>query len=149
VPDCDSVFYGLRCCLKCSSYLRIPFAVLLPSNLAPRIADASQFDNQPDLRGAYKNAGKIIYLDIDQIWIKSGSSVTYPHLLTSPASPCPPPRDILYYPSPEFAHDHDGWKNAQDNEPEFFKTLDPASLALCNGLTVYKDADFPSRIVVP
>jgi hypothetical protein len=41
------------------------------------------------------------------------------------------------------------WKNAQDNEPDFFKSLDPDSLALCNGLTVYKDADCPSRILVP
>jgi hypothetical protein len=41
------------------------------------------------------------------------------------------------------------WKNAQDTELDFFQTLNPDSLALCDGLTVYKDADFPSRILVP
>jgi hypothetical protein len=41
------------------------------------------------------------------------------------------------------------WKHAQDNEPDFLSTLDPDTLATCNGLTVYKDADFPSRILVP
>jgi hypothetical protein len=41
------------------------------------------------------------------------------------------------------------WKHAQDTEPDFLQALDPASLALCNGLTVFKDPDFPSRILVP
>jgi hypothetical protein len=31
----------------------------------------------------------------------------------------------------------------------FFTTLDPDSLATCNGLTIYKEPDFPSRILVP
>ncbi len=31
----------------------IPFAILLPSDLAPRIADAHQFDDQPDLQSIY------------------------------------------------------------------------------------------------
>ncbi len=47
----------------------IPFAVLLPSDLAPRIADADQFDGQPDLQDTYKSAGKLMFLDGDQIWI--------------------------------------------------------------------------------
>jgi hypothetical protein len=37
----------------------------------------------------------------------------------------------------------------QDTDTVFFQALDPDSLATCNGLTVYKDPDFPSRIVVP
>ncbi len=41
------------------------------------------------------------------------------------------------------------WKHAQDNEPAFLALLDPDSLANCNGLTVFKDADFASRILVP
>ena len=47
----------------------IPFAVLLPSDLAPRIADADQFDGQPNLLETYKSAGKIMFLDSDQLWI--------------------------------------------------------------------------------
>jgi hypothetical protein len=47
----------------------IPFAVLLPSDLAPRVADADQFDGQPDLHETYKSAGKIMFLDSDQLWI--------------------------------------------------------------------------------
>jgi hypothetical protein len=43
----------------------IPFAVLLPSNLAPRIADAHQFDDQPDLGDLYKQTRKIMFLDSD------------------------------------------------------------------------------------
>jgi hypothetical protein len=41
------------------------------------------------------------------------------------------------------------WKHAQDTEPDFLQALDPDSLALCNGLTVFKDSTFPSRILVP
>jgi hypothetical protein len=41
------------------------------------------------------------------------------------------------------------WKHAQDTEPEFLQTPDPASLATCNGLAIYEDATFPSRILVP
>ncbi len=45
----------------------IPFAVLLPSDLASRVADANQFVDQPDLRAAYDNTGKIMFLDSDHI----------------------------------------------------------------------------------
>ncbi len=41
------------------------------------------------------------------------------------------------------------WKYAQDNESEFLQTLDPDALAKCNGLTIFKDPTFPSRILVP
>jgi hypothetical protein len=43
----------------------IPFAVLLPSDLAPRVPDADQFDGQPDLHAPYTSAGKIMFLDSD------------------------------------------------------------------------------------
>ncbi len=46
----------------------IPFALLLPSDLAPRIADAGQFLDQPDLNASYKQAGKIMFLDSDYLW---------------------------------------------------------------------------------
>jgi hypothetical protein len=43
----------------------------------------------------------------------------------------------------------DEWRQAQQNEPDFLTLLVPNSLALCNGLTLFKDADFPARILVP
>jgi hypothetical protein len=41
------------------------------------------------------------------------------------------------------------WKHAQDIHPDFLQALDPDTIATCNGLSVYKDKDFPSRILVP
>jgi hypothetical protein len=46
----------------------IPFAVLLPSDLAPRIADSGHFDDQPDLTTQYATGGKLMFLDSDQMW---------------------------------------------------------------------------------
>jgi hypothetical protein len=46
----------------------IPFAVLLPAELAPRIADEGHFPDQPDLAHLYTNGGKIMFLDSDQLW---------------------------------------------------------------------------------
>jgi hypothetical protein len=43
----------------------IPFALLLPAGLAPRIAADGQFDDQPDLREAYLKGGKMMFLDSD------------------------------------------------------------------------------------
>ncbi len=43
----------------------------------------------------------------------------------------------------------DEWRQVQKLEPEFLTLLDPDSLANCNGLTVFKSPDFPSRILVP
>ncbi len=53
--------------------------------------------------------------------------------------------DRTYHPPSTIAD----WKNAQDTEPDFLQLLDPDTLAHCNGLSVLKDADFPSRILVP
>jgi hypothetical protein len=47
----------------------IPFAILLTSDLAPRIADARQFDDQPDLQSLYAKTGKIMFLDSDHLLI--------------------------------------------------------------------------------
>ncbi len=130
----------------------IPFAVLLPSDLAPHIAAHNQFEDQPDLRDAYKSAGKIMFLDSEQIWIIGNVPTLqhfhhiYSHVLQRPAPLLEIFANTLHPNLPTTIID---WKNAQDNEPEFFTTLDPDSLAHCNGLTIYKDADFPSRIIVP
>ncbi len=130
----------------------IPFAVLLPSDPAPRIADAHQFDDQPDLCDLYKQTGKMMFLDSDQIWI--AGHIAHLHnfhrihaqVLQRPAPLLEIFNNTLHPNLPTTMLD---WKHAQNTEPDFLKTLDPDSIAHCNGLTVYKDVDFPSRILVP
>ncbi len=41
------------------------------------------------------------------------------------------------------------WKAAQHADPAFLDAIPPESLLLCDGLSLHKDADFPSRILVP
>ena len=41
------------------------------------------------------------------------------------------------------------WKQAQADDPAFLDAIPPASLLLCEGLTLFKDPDFPSCILVP
>jgi hypothetical protein len=94
-----------------------------------------------------------MFLDSDQIWIV-GNIAPLHHFHRIHA------QKVLHRPAPLLATLSNTfhpnlpttimkWKHAQDNEPDFLTTLAPDSLALCNGLTVYKDADFPSRILVP
>ena len=130
----------------------IPFAVLLPSDLAPRIADANQFDDQPDLQNAYNETGKIMFLDSDQIWIIGNVPDLllfhriYSQVLLRPAPLLTTFANTLH---PNLPTTLDEWKHAQDNTPAFLQDLDPDSLASINGLTVFKTPDFPSRILVP
>ncbi len=72
-----------------------------------------------------------------------------PHLLSSVAAPRPTTRDLPTTIHPNLPSTLEDWKHAQDNDPAFLQTLDPDLLANCNGLTIYKDADFNSRILVP
>jgi hypothetical protein len=130
----------------------IPFALLLPSDLAPRIADDDQFEGQPCLRNLYQHGGKIMFLDSDFLWfignvpdladfsqIFSQVLDRSPPLLSSFASS----RD------PTLPSSLQDWKAAQLADPACLDSLDPDSLASCNGLHVYRDPDFPSRILVP
>ncbi len=41
------------------------------------------------------------------------------------------------------------WTLAQHDDPQFTADLNPDSLFSHNNLTLYRDPDFPSRIVVP
>jgi hypothetical protein len=130
----------------------IPFAVLLPSDLAPRIADAHQFDDQPDLDDLFKQTGKIMFLDSDQIWIVGNiAQLHHFHRIHAQVLQRPAPLLEIFNNTihPNLPTTLLDWKHAQNTEPDFFKTLDPDSIAHCNGLTVYKDVDFPSRIIVP
>jgi hypothetical protein len=93
-----------------------------------------------------------MFLDSDQIWIIGNVPnlqhfhPIYSHVLHRPTPLLETFVNTLHPNLPTTMTD---WKNAQDNEHDFFTALDPDSLALCNGLTVYKDADFPSHILVP
>ncbi len=121
----------------------IPFAILLPADLAPRIADANQFPDQPDLQAAYKQAGKIMFLDSDHLWflgnIPSLSNFfkIFSHVLDRPSPLLSHYAGTLPTPVPTTL---DEWKQAQLSEPDFLTPLDPNSLANCNGLTVFKSA---------
>jgi hypothetical protein len=130
----------------------IPFAILLPADLAPRIAAPNQFPDQPDLPEAYKHAGKIMFLDSDHLSFLGNMpslakfSKIFSHVLDRPSPLLSHYAGTLPTPVPTTL---DEWKQAQLSEPDFLTTLDPNSLANCNGLTVFKSADFPSRILVP
>jgi transposase InsO family protein len=131
---------------------KIPFAILVPSDLAPRIAQPNQFESQPDLAEPYTTAGKIMFLDSDHLWIMGNIpslqsfSKIYSQVLTRPSPLLELFGTTLHPNLPSTLMD---WKHAQDNEPEFLQTLNPESLAKCNGLTIFKDPTFPSRILVP
>jgi hypothetical protein len=69
----------------------IPFALLLPSDLAPRIADADHFEGQPCLHDLYQHGGKIMFLDSDFLWFignvpdLSDFSQIFAHVLDCPS----------------------------------------------------------------
>jgi hypothetical protein len=130
----------------------IPFAVLLPAELAPRIADDGHFPDQPDLAHLYRNGGKIMFLDSDQLWFVGNlpSLQQYSKICAQ----------ILQRSSPlleHFTSSRDptlpttiaAWKQAQSEDPAFLADIPLDSLLLCYGLNLFKDPDFPSRILVP
>ncbi len=131
---------------------KIPFAILVPSDLAPRIAQPNQFESQPDLAEPYATAGKIMFLDSDHLWVTGNIpslqsfSKIYSQVLDRPSPLIELFGTTLHPNLPSTLMD---WKHTQDTEPEFLQALDPNSLAKCNGLTIFKDATFPSRILVP
>jgi hypothetical protein len=92
-----------------------------------------------------------MFLDSDQIWIVGNIPALHQfHRIHSQVLLRPALLEIFANSlHPNLPTNLVDWKHAQDNEPEFFSTLDPDTLATCNDLTVYKDADFPSRILVP
>jgi hypothetical protein len=130
----------------------IPFALLLPSDLAPRISDANHFDDQPCLRDLYKHGGKIMFLDSDFLWfIGNVPELSDFSQIFAQVLDCPPPLLSSFASSrnttlPSSLQD---WKAAQLADPTCLDSIDPDSLASCNGLHVYRDPDFPSRILVP
>ncbi len=125
---------------------------MLPAELAPRIADEGHFLDQPDLAHLYANGGKIMFLDSDQLWFVGNLSPLErfckiyaqilqrsPPLLEHFASSVDPtlPTTIA------------NWKQAQAADPAFLADVPSDSLLMCDGLTLFKDPDFPSRILVP
>ena len=93
-----------------------------------------------------------MFLDSDHLWLVGHIpplhqfSRIYSPVLQRPAPLLETSPTIIH---PNLPSTLDEWKNAQDTDPAFLQTLDPDSIAKCNGLTIYKDADFPSRILVP
>jgi hypothetical protein len=93
-----------------------------------------------------------MFLDSDHLWFLGN--------MPSLSDFCKIFSQILDRPSPLLSHyagtlltpvptTLDEWRQAQLLEPEFLTLLDPDSLANCNGLHVFRSADFPSRILVP
>jgi hypothetical protein len=130
----------------------VPFAVLLPAELAPRIADDGHFPDQPDLTAPYKSGGKIMFLDSDQLWFIGNipELQQYAKIYSQ----------VLLRPSPLLEHFATArnaqlpttiaeWRNAQHDDPTFLADIPSTSLVLCDGLSLYKDHDFPSLILVP
>jgi hypothetical protein len=93
-----------------------------------------------------------MFLDSDQLWFLGNLptlqlfSKIYAQLLSRPA--------------PLLEHFHTTrdtslpttiaeWKNAQLDDPAFLTDISPESLLLSDGLSLFKDPDFPSRILVP
>jgi hypothetical protein len=130
----------------------IPFAVLLPAELAPRIADEGHFPDQPDLAHLYTDGGKIMFLDSDQLWfvdnlppLERFCKIYAQILQRSP----PLLEHFSTYRDPTLPTTIADWKQAQANDPAFLADVPSDSLLLCDGLTLFKDPDFPSRILVP
>jgi hypothetical protein len=130
----------------------IPFAILLPAELAPRIADDGHFPDQPPLLQPYTQGGKIMFLDSDQVWF-IGSIPTLHQFSKIYAQ-------VLQRPTPLLEHFTSQrnislpstlaeWKHAQSSDPDFLADIPPDSLLLCDGLSLHKGPDFPSRILVP
>ncbi len=130
----------------------VPFAVLLPAELAPRIADDGHFPDQPDLTAPYKSGGKIMFLDSDQLWFIGNipELLQYAKIYSQ----------VLLRPSPLLEHFATArntqlpttiaeWRNVQHDDPTFLTDIPSTALVLCDGLSLYKDHDFPSLILVP
>jgi hypothetical protein len=93
-----------------------------------------------------------MFLDSDQLWFiehvpeLQNFSKIYAQLLQRPAP-------LLEY----FAANRNPilhltiaeWKQAQNDDKAFLADMLPASLLVCDGLSLFKDSDFPSRILVP
>jgi hypothetical protein len=104
----------------------IPFAVLLPSDLAPRVPDADHFEGQPDLHEPYKSAGKIMFLDSDQLWIVGNiPDLHHFHRIHSQVLLRPAPLLEVFSNTlhPNLPSTIEDWKNAQDTEPAFLKPV--------------------------
>jgi transposase InsO family protein len=114
--------------------------------------DDNHFPEQPALAHLYEQGGKIMFLDSNQLWFLGNLptlqlfSKIYAQLMSRPA--------------PLLEHFHTTrdaslpttiaeWKDAQLDDPAFLTDISPESLLLSDGLSLFKDPDFPSRILVP
>ncbi len=88
----------------------VPFAVLLPAELAPRIADDGHFPDQPDLAHVYMNGGKIMFLGSDQLWfvgiLPSFQQYSKIYAQINPTTFPTPPRTLCRLPRSHSPHHH-------------------------------------------
>ena len=96
--------------------------------------------------------GKVMFLAPDQLWFIG--NIAPLHNFAKIYS------QVLQQPPPLLAHfaaSRDAtlpttiaaWKDAQTADPAFLADIPPNSLLLCDGLSLHRDLDFPSRILVP
>ena len=152
-----------------------PFAVLMPTDLAPQITDPNLW-NGTDIpiiteREAYKELGKIVYLETDLLWVVgnipelSAVAEIYDHELTTPAPLCQfsgtvsgdnteliTKETILPgTPSEErtLPTSLEEWADAQAADDSLLEGYEAGSIADVNGLKTFVGADFPTLIIVP
>ena len=93
-----------------------------------------------------------MFLDSDQVWFIGNIptlhqfSKIYAQVLQRPA---PLLEHFASQRNPSLPNTLAEWKHAQTSDPDFLADIPPDSLLLCDGLSLYKGPDFPSRILVP
>jgi transposase InsO family protein len=93
-----------------------------------------------------------MFLDSDQVWFIGNIpllhhfSKIYAQVLTRPA---PLLEHFASQRNPSLPSTLDEWKHAQTSDPDFLSEIPSDSILLCDGLSLHKCPDFPSRILVP
>ncbi len=93
-----------------------------------------------------------MFLDSDQLWFIGNIPALHDFAkIYSQVLKRPPPllEHFASSRNPTLPSTIAEWKDAQTRDPDFLADIPPESLLLCDGLSLYKDPDFPSRILVP
>ena len=127
-----------------------PFAILLPAELVPQIKTFSDIDTMDNLHAKTQECGKIFILDTDMMWL-IGHIPTLTHHAEILSLLLDQPSPLLQHYSTDttLPSTLQEWTLAQQDDPQFTADLNLDSLFSHKNLTLYRDPDFPSRIVVP
>jgi transposase InsO family protein len=128
-----------------------PQSYYLPS-WCRKLNPSPALDTTDNLHAKIKQCGKIFILDMDMMWLIGHIPTLLAHhaeifsLLLDLPSPL-----LQHYPTDaSFPDTLQEWTIAQQqDDPQFTADLTPDSIFSHNNLTLYRDPDFPSRIVVP